>query len=180
MGRRRLHRKLHVWSGVVVSLPLLLLVVTGALLLLKKHWSFVQPPEQRGSVTEPAIGFDAILAAVRSVPGNAAFDWTAVDRIDARPGKGLAKVRLENGTEIQVDLADGTVLQVAERRTGLIEALHDGSWFAGDWTKLGVMLPACALLTGLIGTGVWMWWRPIAIRRRVQRQLAEHASAARG
>ncbi len=157
---------------MVLGVPLLLLSITGALLLVKKQWSFVQPPETRGTAGAPRIGLDQILAAVGTTPGRQGLTWSGVDRIDLRPSKGIAKVQLHDGHEVQVDLGTAEVLQVARRRTGLIEALHDGSWFAGDWTKLGVMLPVSALLLYLLGSGLWMWWYPLAIRRRVRRQLA--------
>ena len=50
----------------------------------------------------------------------------------------MVKVWLNNGWEIQVDLNNGTILQTAYRRSDLIESIHDGSFFGGDWTKLGL------------------------------------------
>ncbi len=67
--------------------------------------------------------------------------WDDVNRLDVRPGRGVVKVWLHNGYEVQVDLGTGAVLQTAYRRSDLIESIHDGSFFAGDWTKLGLFLP---------------------------------------
>ena len=33
-----------------------------------------------------------------------------------------------------------------DRRSDLIESIHDGSYFGGDWTKLGLFLPAGIVL----------------------------------
>lgn len=43
-------------------------------------------------------------------------------------------------------LATGELLQVAYRRSDRIESIHHGSFFAGDWTKLGLLLPSGLVL----------------------------------
>jgi len=95
--------------------------------------------------------------------------WEDIDRFDVRPSKGMMKVRLEDGREVQIDLSDGRILQIEHRRTDLIESLHDGSWFGGDVSKLGLFLPAAIILLGMWITGIWMFWAPIPIRRRRRR-----------
>ena len=50
-----LNRKVHYWASAIVALPLLFVIATGLLLQLKKHWTWVQPPETRGSVKAPKI-----------------------------------------------------------------------------------------------------------------------------
>ena len=165
----RVNRRLHAQLGFWIAAPLILVTVTGILLLVKKQWGFVQPPEQRGTVAAEPVGLDVLLAALQAEPGLNVDGWHSIDRLDVRPGKGLVKAQLEDGREVQLDLATGGILQVAVRRTDLIEALHDGSFFGGDVAKLGVFLPiACAVLL-LIGSGLWMWWYPIQVRRRVAR-----------
>ncbi len=89
-----------------------------------------------------------------------------------RPGDGVAKVRSETGWEVQIDTATGEVLQVAVRRSDLIESLHDGSFF-GDWAKLWIFLPAGLILLALWLSGMYLWalpwWAKSARRRRAQR-----------
>lgn len=84
---------------------------------------------------------------------------------------------LENGWEVQIDLGTGRVLQTAYRRSDLIESIHDGSFFAGDWTKLGVFLPAGIGLLLLWGGGIWMWWVPFSEKRRRASVRARQARA---
>ena len=86
--------------------------------------------------------------------------------MDVRPSKGIAKVTLRGDWEIQIDLETGKVLQSAYRRSDVIETLHDGSFFAGDFTKLGVFLPSAIALLVLWCSGLWMFWLPILVRRR--------------
>ena len=171
-GRRtainRWSRSLHRWGSIAIVLPLGLIIATGVLLQLKKHADWIQPPTATGTGSEPAIGFDAILDAARTVPESGIESWDDVDRIDVRPDRGIAKVRAHNRWEVQVDLTTGAVVSSAHRRSDLIESLHDGSFFAGDLTKLGVFLPTGIVLGGLWLTGVWLWWMPFSAKRRAR------------
>lgn len=63
-----LNRKIHYWASFIAAVPLLIMISSGLFLQAKKHWTWVQPAEQRGTGTEPAIDFDAILASLKSVP----------------------------------------------------------------------------------------------------------------
>lgn len=168
------NRKIHYWASAIIALPALILLSSGLLLQTKKHWSWVQPVEHRGTGRSPAIDFPQLLEAVRAHPEHDVESWDAVNRIDVRPGRGVAKVWLHSGYEVQVDLGTGRVLHSAYRRSDFIEAIHDGSIFGGDWTKLGLFLPTGAVLVLLWGTGVWMWWVTYAGKRRVRaRQIAD-------
>lgn len=165
-------RKIHYWSTLLIAIPVLIVLVSGLLLQVKKQSDWVQPAEQRGTPTESPISVSDVMMHLKAHPEAEVASWDDVDRLDVRPGKGLIKVRLEDGREIQMDLSDGRILQIEYRRTDLIESLHDGSWFAGDITKLGLFLPAAIVLLGLWVTGIWMFWAPIPIRRKRRRAMA--------
>ena len=170
-----LNRKVHYWASFIVAVPLLIIIVTGVLLQSKKHWTWVQPAEQRGASSTPSVRLDQILDAVRRVPGMGVEGWDDVNRMDLRPGRGVVKVWLHNGYEVQVDLTTADVLQVAYRRSELIEAIHDGSFFGGDWVKMGLFLPAGLTLLLLWLGGMWMWWVPFRARRqRARVRYAAH------
>ncbi len=158
------NRRLHRWASALVALPFLIVICTGVLLQLKKQLDWVQPPEQRGTGTVPAVSFDRVLAAARSVPQAGVRSWDDVDRLDVRPGKGMLKVQALSRWEIQVDAATGEVLHVAYRRSDLLEQLHDGSWFHPA-AKLGVFLPVGLLVLGLWLTGVYLFLLPHRARR---------------
>jgi uncharacterized iron-regulated membrane protein len=159
-----LNRKVHYWASALVALPVLVILLSGLTLQLKKQWTWVQPPEQRGTGKEPSIDLEGILASVRGEPSLGVQGWDDVNRIDVRPGRGMAKVWLHSGWEAQVDLGTGAVLQSAYRRSDLIESIHDGSFFAGDWSKLGLFLPSGAVLLLLWGSGLWMFWQPLSVK----------------
>ena len=161
-----LTRKIHYWTTVLIGVPILIMASSGLLLQLKKQWTWVQPEERRGTGTTPKLNLEGVLSAVRGVPDLGVTGWDDVNRIDLRPGRGLAKVWLRNGWEVQVDLGTSRILQTAYRRSDLIESIHDGSFFAGDVSKLGLFLPSGIALLLMWVTGLWMFWVPLAAKRR--------------
>lgn len=165
MSAPRLNRRLHRIGAVLTAAPVLVVVLSGLLLQLKKESDWIQPPTAKGSAQAPALEFGQILEAARAVPEARIETWEDVDRLDVRPSKGIAKVRANSRWEVQVDTATGEVLQVAYRRSDLIESIHDGSWFH-ERAKLWVFLPSGVILLGLWGTGVYLWLLPHLARRR--------------
>jgi uncharacterized iron-regulated membrane protein len=170
------NRRVHYWSSLLAAVPLFIIIASGVLLQMKKQWNWVQPPEQRGTTTAPAVDFAQILSSLESEPALNVNGWDDVDRLDVRPGRGVAKVTLKSRWEAQVDLGTGRVLQTAYRRSDLIESIHDGSFFAGDWTKLGIFLPAGVALLLLWMSGAWMVWVQFRGKRRRRMQLARKAA----
>lgn len=59
----------------------------------------------------------------------------------------------------------------------LIESIHDGSFFGGNATKLGLFLPAGVGLLLLWMTGLWMIWVPFIAKRRRRLQRQRHLAA---
>lgn len=175
-----LNRKVHYWASVIIAIPLGVILVTGVLLQMKKQWTWVQPAEQRGTGKVPTLSLNDILERVKTVPEVNVKGWEDVNRLDVRPSRGMVKVWLMNNWEVQVDLTTGAILQTAYRRSDWIESIHDGSVFAGDWTKLGLFLPTGVTLFGLWLTGLWMWWIPFSRKRGVRRRREEAAVAAAG
>ena len=174
-----LNRKAHHWASFAATLPILVIIASGLFLQMKKHWTWVQPVEHRGTVTEPRISLEQVLASVQSVPELRATTWDDIDRLDLRPGRGVVKVALKSHWEVQVDLGSGRVLQTAYRRSDLIESIHDGSIFLGNWTKLGIFLPAGIVLLFLWVSGMWMVWVPYVGKRR-RKKMAHPRAAAIG
>jgi uncharacterized iron-regulated membrane protein len=156
-------RQWHRWGAILIALPFLLVILTGILLQLKKDWSWVQPPTQKGVGKAPAITMDALLIAAKSRPECEVKDWKDIARIDLQPSKGVAKVQMKNNWEVQVDLQTGEVLQLAYRRSDIIESLHDGSWFH-DSAKLWVFLPTAVMVLGLWITGIYLFFLPHSVR----------------
>jgi len=173
-------RRLHRWGAILIVLPLVLVISTGLLLQLKKQVPWIQHPTMRVQNAEPRISFAQILQIARSAPEARIDTWADIDRLDVRPARGIVKVRAKSGWEIQINLETRDVLQLAYRRSDLIESLHDGSFF-GDAARYAVFLPVGIILLGLWLTGVYLWLLPIiagragTIRRARQRASGDAA-----
>lgn len=160
-----INRKLHRIGSLITAAPLLVVIVSGIFLQLKKDWTWVQPATVRGSTSELAIDWDQILSSASSAAEAGITGWGDIDRLDVRPSKGMLKVRSKSSWEVQIDTSSGEVLQTSYRRSDLIESIHDGSWF-GSPAKLWVFLPTAVILFGLWLTGVYLWLLPHLVRRR--------------
>ncbi|MEC8554122.1 MAG: PepSY-associated TM helix domain-containing protein [Planctomycetota bacterium] len=160
-------RKLHRWGAILTLLPMLLVIVSGLLLQVKKQVTWVQPKTVSGSVRgeAPVVDWRSILDAASGVKEAEISSWDDVDRLDVRPGKGVVKVQSKNSWEVQVDLRNAEVLTFNYRRSDWIESLHDGSYFS-DYAKLWVFLPNGLILLGLWGTGLWLWYLPFLRRKK--------------
>lgn len=165
MALHTFNRKMHSWIAIVVAAPLIVVIVSGILLQVRKQVAWVQPTEQKGSKGDPTLTLERIFEIVKSTPGSGIETWKDIDRIDVRPGKGMLKVKTKADLELQLDCRTGEVLQVAQRRSDIIASLHEGAWFA-SWMQYGVFLPAAILLIVLWASGLFMFFRPIWLRRR--------------
>jgi uncharacterized iron-regulated membrane protein len=155
----QLNRLVHRWGSIIVLIPAGVIILSGIFLQLKKQSAWIQPPTLKGSTGELSLSFDQILAATQQVPEAEVEDWEDIDRLDVRPAKGVLKVRCQNRWEVQLDTKTGEVLQVAYRRSDLIESIHDGSFFH-DEVKLWVFLPSAMVLGGLWVTGIYLFFLP--------------------
>jgi len=161
-----LTRRIHYWAAAFVAIPALVILCSGLLLQSKKHWSWVQPAEHRGTGEIPVLDLEGILTSISETPALGVTGWHDVNRIDVRPARGVAKAWLHSGWEVQVDLGTGRVLHSAYRRSDLIESIHDGSFFGGNLVKLGLFLPAGIVLLVMLLTGLWMFWLPFSVKRK--------------
>jgi hypothetical protein len=165
MKLSKLSRVSHRWGSIIALIPMTIIIVSGIALQLKKESAYIQPPTRRGVGTEPAIGFERILEVGKTVPEAGIESWDDIDRLDVRPGKGVVKMRCKNSYEVQIDAATGEILQVAVRRSDLIESIHDGTYFH-DHFKLWVFLPAGIVLALLVITGLHLFLLPYLARRK--------------
>lgn len=163
-----LNRKTHYWASIIFALPLLVILVTGIVLQVKKQFAWVQPTELRGTGKTPTISFEQILTACQSVTETKVESWADITRIDVRPNRGMLKVTTKDNWEIQIDAESGAVLQTAFRRSDVIEAMHDGSWFH-EAVKMWLFLPTGIVLLLLWLTGIYLFLLPYIVRRKRKR-----------
>lgn len=172
-------RKLHRWGAVLMALPLLVVIVSGLLLQVKKQVTWVQPETMSGSGSELEVEWDQILQSARSDANAAVAEWSDIRRLDVRPGKGLIKVQCKNGWELQLDSGNAKILASNYRRSDLIESIHDGSFFS-DAAKLWLFLPNGIVLFLLWISGAYLWYLPFASKaaKRKRKQANKNNEAA--
>ena len=164
-------RKTHYWGSFVILFPVLIIIVTGIFLQLKKDVEWIQPKTTTGQISNnPSISFEQILNISKTIKEAEINSWDDIDRLDVRISKGIVKVRSNNRWEIQIDTYSGKVIQVAYRRSDIIEQIHDGSWFH-DKAKLWIFLPSGIILFVLWITGFYMFLLPYIIKGRKNKKF---------
>ncbi len=161
----RLNRLVHRWGSIAIALPLIVVIVSGIILQLKKESAWIQPATAKGSSAELSLTFEQILERTKAVPEAEVTGWDDINRLDVRPAKGMVKVRCNNRWEVQLDTQTGELLQVAYRRSDLIESLHDGSFFS-EPAKLWIFLPTAITLAILWGSGIYLFLQPYLAKRK--------------
>ncbi len=145
-------------------IPIIIMVASGVMLQLKKQSNWIQPNVETTSSSKPVM-LQSYLEAAISVKEANVSSWDDIERIDIRPGKGIAKLKSKNNWEIQIDIETAEIYATNFRRSDIIESIHDGSFFS-EAVKYGWFLPSGILLLFLSLTGIYMFFIPILKRRR--------------
>ena len=162
----RFWRKWHRTISILISLPFVIILVTGILLTSRGYVSWLEPKSVHaiGPIT---ISFEQILAAAQSVPQAKINTWGDVSQIDIRPSTAKIRIRSKlNNWEIQIDPQSAKVLAAAERRVGFITALHEGAYF-GPVVRYGVFAPAAVGVLFLLISGWFLILKPKFDARRL-------------
>ncbi|PHN06545.1 PepSY-associated TM helix domain-containing protein [Flavilitoribacter nigricans] len=169
-------RKVHRATGIALFVLFLIIAFSGLFLGWKKNSNgYILPKTQKGISTDLAnwMPMDSLRAiAQRSLLAADVGLDPELDRIDARPSKGIVKFTFTaHYWEVQLDATNGDLLSVALRRSDFLEALHDGSILDrslkvdGGYIKLFyTSVMALALITFSL-TGFWLWYGPRVMRR---------------
>lgn len=174
----RWYRKIHRYIAIASFFFLLLISVTGLLLIWKKNsGGYLLADSRKGSSTELGqwLSFDSLqhIAVTTLQDSISPVLSSKINRIDARPDKGMVKfVFEEHYWAIQLDGATGKVLHLEKRRADFIENLHDGSYFdkfTGGFFKIGYGSFVGLSLLLLTITGFYLWWNPKRIRKQKSR-----------
>ena len=165
----------HLWLGVVFTIALTAISITGVLLNHKRGLGLMPdvPHESDRPFSESLplarlaeLALDTVTRAAGG-DGEARDPERAIDRMDVRPRDGFVKVRMRDAssTEVTVDLATGRVLHVGPRGDVFLEKLHSGEIFGGlRWVLLSDAA-AIALVVTLV-TGYWLWLMPKVPHKR--------------
>jgi hypothetical protein len=160
----------HLWLGVVSTIALIAISITGILLNHKRGLGLMPDvPHEPSAPFTNAISLERLAyAALDAAPAESKGNWRSgdsvdvrlIDRMDVRPRDGFVKVRLRDkaSTEMTVDLASGKVVHAGRRGDVFLEKLHSGEAFGGRMVILSDVA-AIALVLTLI-TGYWLWLVP--------------------
>jgi len=77
----RFNRQVHYWGSIIVAVPILIIILTGILLLLKKEYAWIQPPSMKGKSKISVIKFEEILKSVKTVNVAGINGWEDVPDI---------------------------------------------------------------------------------------------------
>jgi len=186
MRRRRFSRAafyLHLWLGVVSTVALLAISVTGILLNHKRGLGLM--PEISYGPTGAFAGAMSLErlanAALEAAPPGSRTGWdpgdpvdvALIDRMDVRPRDGVVKVRLRDkaSMEMTVDINSGGVLHAGRRGDVFLEKLHSGEAFGWPFVILSDIAAVALVLTLL--SGYWLWLVP-KLHRGVVRSGGRH------
>ena len=155
--------QLHLWLGVLFTVVLLVIGITGVLLNHKRGLGLMPDVEHVATAPLSAalpIGRLAEVALATASPADTGDAGRLIDRMDVRPRDGLVKVRLRDAatTEVTLDLSTGRVLHVGRRGDVFLEKLHSGEIFGDRWVLLSDAA-AIALVITLV-SGYWLWVAP--------------------
>ena len=147
-------RVAHLWVGLVLSLLLLVLALSGSALVYKEAWWRLVHPELRAPATEPAP--EARAAAIAAGAGHFPGEVRSVKMPE--PGVGAYHLFLTEG-EAFLHLETLEVLDrwtLRQRLMGLLFDVHAHLLAGERGEKVGGVL---ALLGAfLMVTGVYLWW----------------------
>ncbi|MCU0457669.1 MAG: PepSY domain-containing protein [Bacteroidales bacterium] len=164
-------RRIHRLTASFLSVALLLVAVSGILLGWKKNSNgYIHPDSYEGTTDDlskwlPVDSLKTIAILTLRESGNEGLS-EELERIDIRPDKGMVKfVFAHHYHGIQLDGATGRVLHRENRRSDLVEDIHDMSivdkllGIEGEVFKLVyTTFTGLSLLIFTI-TGIWLRYR---------------------
>lgn len=168
----RIFRKAHRITGAFLFVFFFFISISGILLGWKNNSNgLILPETQNGTSTIlkewlpiDSLHQKAIFYLQDSISTNLSLE---INRIDIRKNKGIVKfVFTDHLWEVQLDGANGNLLQLGKRHSDFIENLHDGSvldtWFNTSNKPIKLIytsIMGLALLLFTI-TGFWLWYGP--------------------
>lgn len=178
----RLFRKIHRTTGAILFVFFFLTAITGLTLGWKKNsGGYILPESFQGSSTDlkdwksiDSLHAIACRIAKDSISPELSME---LERIDARPDKGMVKFVFTDGYwGIQLDGATGNLLHIERRRSDFIENIHDGSVLDYIFKTNNEILKL--VYTTIMGlslllftiTGFWLWFGPKMMKRKLSEQ----------
>src|SRR5262245_54588781 len=165
-GLRRLWLNVHLWLGLILFLPLVVIGLTGSLLAFHEELERVVEPQRYAVSDGPIAAPSVLLAAAREaagdtfvvaslrLPEHAGEPVIANARAKGRPVEG----RPPQSLRLWLDPGTGAVLDTANPRGGVFGVAHQlhGSLLIPEVGRKVVGWFGWALLISAL-TGIWLW-----------------------
>lgn len=160
-------RKSHRYISLVIAVPILITLITGVTLMMRGQFSYIQPPNLKGSqpLVAPRISAETVLQTLQDIPQSEVSTWKDVNSLIFSPAKGTYQARLANDYLVQIDAHTGATLDVSYRRTNVLIALHQGSFFHKK-VMLWIFFPSGLGLLFLWVSGMYLSIYPQVKRRK--------------
>ena len=174
----RWYRKTHRIVAISLLLFIVIMSASGLLLAWKDQLGFKPSTVKVTANKHSLISLDKIQQNAIHYIDSLKLS-TKINRIDYRPGKGIAKVRFEDHfTELQINCYTGEILSEKTRTADIIEMIHDGSIV--DYLLNFKLNPLKLFYSSIIGLGLLfisfsgflLWLKPKQIKKN-KRILSE-------
>lgn len=149
-------RKSHRVVALIITLPLIMVGLSGVVLQLRNQFESIQPK----AVSAELVPGSTYLTFEKIIETHGKED---IDQIILRPGKKNLSLRMKDGMEIQIHPQTGEVLKKAPRLTNFLIDLHQGTWL-GKFGQYGIYFPASIGFCFLILSGIIIY--PFKKKRR--------------
>lgn len=166
-GLRRLWLNVHLWFGVGLFIPAILLGLSGTALTFQDEIEHFTTPARYAVSTGAPLRPSALLSVAREAAGNSyavtslRYPFGAGDPlvVQARANGRQAQSGPPQGLRIWIDPATGRVLDRANPRGGVMGVLHQlhGSLMIPDVGRKVVGWIGWGLFVSSV-TGLWLWW----------------------
>ncbi len=153
-------RKWHAWVSVIVAIPIFITILSGNLLILRSHLSFIQPKKtQKVEVKENSLA--SIPEVIRKAQEiyQPPFDRKDISSINFYPSKGYFSVRTKEKRELRLHGSTLEVLAEGPKLTGWLIRIHEGSIFS-PFVRDFIFFPSALCLLFLWISGVIIFFQP--------------------
>lgn len=172
----RTFRKIHRYTGALLFIFFIVISISGVLLGWKNYSNGTLLPESRigtSTALNEWMSIDSLhsIACTELIAVTSEAISLELDRIDIRKELGMVKfIFVASNWEVQLDGATGEPLQIAKRRSDLLENIHDGSILAevvGNSRAVKIIYTSTMGISLLLFsvTGFWMWYGPKRMRK---------------
>ncbi len=172
----RTFRKIHRITGAMLFVFFFFISVSGILLGWKKHsGNLILEKTHQGTSSNlhQWLPLDSLhtIATKTITDSISPHISNQIDRIDVRKDKGIVKFTFEEHFwGLQLDGVTGKLLVIEQRRSDVIEKIHDGSildYYLGTNGQIKLVystIMGFALLIFTI-TGFWLWYGPKQMKK---------------